>query len=146
MALAPDILFSPDGVEAFTGEALGRHALYVEGTSRKFEELVCWKTLNRLMAYGGLSYPRLRLTNGNRELSDAEYSRRSRNGYSRLRVAEVNALLRNGALLEIEAIEQLHEPLSELCGSLESILHVPVQADLYASWRDGPGRDPQWND
>jgi hypothetical protein len=55
-------------------------------------------------------------------------------------------LVRDGATLTIDAIEQLHEPISELARMLESALLVPIQVDLYASWQDKPLRGLRWDD
>lgn len=97
------------------------------------------------LSFGGLGYPRLRLIVGNDELPASEYSRTGRNGYPRLLVGELTGLLRSGAMLA-DALEQLHEPVSDLCGALERVLRTAVQADLCASWSDQGLRLPAWND
>ncbi len=146
--MAPDIdtIFFPDGVDSFVDEALGRHALYLRGVSDKFGDVVSWKVLNHLLAYGGLAYPRLRLISGSSDLPATHYSRTGPDGYPHLLVAELASFLREGATLAISGMERLHEPVSGLCRTLERKLGIPLQAELYASWNDNPRRGFQWND
>jgi len=144
--LDSDSIFQPDGVQLFLTEALGRNALYIPGEAAKFRGLVSWQKVNRLLAYGGLTYPRLRVIQGNQALSPDAYSRIGRSGYARLLVAELTALLRDGALLAIDAIDQLDEQVAELCRTLEKALGIPVTAELYGSWPDSSVRPPLWDD
>jgi len=68
------------------------------------------------------------------------------NGHPQWLVGPINAALRDGATLVVDSVERLHEPVYEFCLGLEQVFGVPLQADLYASWRDGPARELQWND
>jgi hypothetical protein len=146
MAIDIDLLFNSETVQQFLDTALGQHALYIEGSAAKFDEVVSWAVLNRMLAYGGLEHPRLRLELGGDEIAPQRYLRQRSNGYRRPLVGELTELLRQGAILGIEAAEDLHEPISEVCQTLEALLGPPVRADLYASGNDGPNRDLQWND
>jgi len=105
-------IFAPDTFELFLTEALGRNALYVRATSDKFSGVMSWRKLNRLLSYGGLTYPRLRLIDGNQELAPDTYSGLGRSGYAHLLVAEVTTLLREGALLAFDAIHELDEQVN----------------------------------
>jgi ribosomal protein L16 Arg81 hydroxylase len=60
-------------------------------------------------------------------------------------VAETGALLRQGALLAIDGMELLHEPVAELCAAIEAAVQTPVAAELYACWVEGAPRAPQWD-
>lgn len=146
MAIEIDLLFNPETVKQFLETALGQHALHIEGPGAKFDEVVSWAVLNRMLAYGGLEHPRLRLELGGAEIAPERYLRQRNNGYRRPLVGELTQLLHQGAILGIEAAEDLHEPISEACQALEALLGPPVRADLYASGNDGPSRDLQWND
>lgn len=145
MALDIDKIFQPDGMDAFLRRALGIHALHLEGDPDRFRGVISWHTLNHLVAYGGLTFPRFRLIQGDRHLDESLYLRRDSRGYPRPLVSETNALLREGALLAIDGLELLHEPVAELCEAIEAAVQVPVAAELYASWREGAQRGPQWD-
>lgn len=139
-------IFQPEGVDTFLRHALGRHALFLDGDRDRFCGVVSWDTVNHLAAFGGLTFPRLRLIQGDQFLDENLYIRRNGRGYPRALVSETNALLRQGALLAIDGLELLHEPVAELCATVESAVQTPVAAELYASWCEGAPRVPQWDD
>jgi hypothetical protein len=139
-------IFQPNGVDAFLTRALGKYAQFLEGNPHRFRSIVCWDALNHLVAFGGLSSPRLRLVQGDQIVDENLYARRDQRGYPRLLVSETNALLRAGALLAIDGVELLHEGVAELCAAIEAAVQTSVAAELYASWCEGPPRAPQWDD
>jgi hypothetical protein len=132
-----DIWLAPHTARDFVEEVIGEAALYVPGTPNKFKDLCSWADLNRLLEYGGLAYPRVRLVTDSHEIPDEQYSRRGLSGYPRLRVGGVNRALREGGVLIIESIEDLLAPIAACCRVFEAVLELPVQADLYASLKDG---------
>jgi len=75
MSFEVDELLGPGGVDGFLRKALGRDALYVKGLGDVVSHLMSWATLNKLMTYGGLAHPRLKLINGDQELPGVMYSR-----------------------------------------------------------------------
>ncbi len=125
---------------------MGQSALYVPGVSGKFEHLFSWVKLNHLLEFGGLSFPRLRLFRGGQEIPKASYFTAGRSGYERPLVRGLTTELCEGAMLTIESIEELHEPISVQCRVLERSFGIPVQADLYASCRDRPTPPLRQND
>ena len=133
-------IFPPEDFVVFVNEALGRHAMHVEGGPEKFRDLMSWPRINLLLAYGGLAHPRLRLIVGDREVPPNAYSRSGRSGYPRLLVSEMTALIRGGAMLAIDAIDELEVSISSLCRALEMHLGLPVDAELYATCLDGDVR------
>jgi hypothetical protein len=139
-------IFEKEDADAFVRRALGRHALHLHGDRNRFRDVVSWKTVSHLVAFGGLAFPRLRLIKGEQFLDEGLYLRRDRRGYSKAAVAEMNALLREGALLAIDGLELLHPPVGDLCASIETIVRTPVAAELYACCNEGAPRVPQWDD
>ncbi|SPF46854.1 putative Cupin 2 barrel domain-containing protein [Candidatus Sulfopaludibacter sp. SbA4] len=113
---------------------VGRAAVHITGTVGRLSGVASWRTLNRLLSFGGLSYPRLRLFKGGVECPEQLYVEAGHTGSPRLLVRELTNALRGGATLAIEAVDELHEPISHLCEALEGVLAVPVQADMFASW------------
>ena len=139
-----DSLLGPGGLEGFLKNALGRDAFYVKGLG--LSHLMSWPALNQLLTYGGIAHPRLRLINGDQELPSVMYSNMGSNGYPQLNVRELTGCLREGALLAIDGIESLYEPISQFCDALARSLCIPVYAELYASWPNMRLRPPKWND
>lgn len=144
----PDLeeLFAPHGVAAFKREAVARHAMHVAGRPERFREIADWHALNHLMTYGGFSYPRLRIVQGQEDVAPSEYSSTGTDGYSKLLVSGVLALLRNGATLVIDAVDELLESVSDLCRAFESALNLSVNAEMYASSPGEKLRPLSWND
>ena len=62
--LTLDALFAPHGANSFLREVLGKSALHLPGEAGKFTHLISWRDLNRLLEFGGLSFPRLRVVKG----------------------------------------------------------------------------------
>lgn len=139
-------IFQPGSVDTFLRRVLGRHALLLEGAADRFRGVISWQTVNHLAAYGGLTFPRFRLVQGDQILDESLYIRRDQRGYPQPLVGETHALLRAGAILAIDGLELLHEPVAELCQAVEAALLVPVAAELYACWQEGAARNPQWDD
>lgn len=141
-----DTVFAPHGATRFLKEVIGQSALYFAGEPEKFSRLVSWDELNHLLEFGGLSYPRLRLLKGGEELPEQLYCRAGRSGYPRPLVRELTSQLRDGAVLAVQSIDELNEPIAALCQMFEGGLRVPVQADLFANCHDEPVAPLRWND
>lgn len=134
-------LLAPHEECSFLEDILGQSALYVPGTSGKFQHLFSWATLNHLLEFGGL-----RLFRCGQEIPRAFYCRTGQSGYERPLVRELTSQMREGAMLAIESIEELHEPVSVQCQALERKLRIPVLADLYANCWDRPSAPLRRND
>jgi Cupin superfamily protein len=141
-----DTLFAPHEQSSLFRDVFGQSALYIPGVPGKFSELTSWRLLNHLLEFGGLSFPRLSLTRGGHQIAANAYLRAGSSGYQRPMARELSTELRNGATLTVESIEELHEPLSDLCQILECKLRIRVHADLYVSCRDGPKAPLRFND
>jgi hypothetical protein len=140
-----ETLLAPYEGTFFLEEVLGQSALYVPGDPDKFRGLFSWNALNHLMKFGGMGHPRLRLISDGRELHPESYLRSGVSGYPRPLVQEINSALRDGAILAVESIEELHEPISRLCEVLERRIEVHMQADIYACWHDQAPSALRWN-
>jgi ribosomal protein L16 Arg81 hydroxylase len=54
--------------------------------------------------------------------------------------------LSQGASLVLDAVDELHEPLTELAEGLELFFHERIQINSYAGWRTSRGFDLHWDD
>ncbi len=124
----------------------GKCALYLESEPGRYRGMFSWGALNHLLEFGGLAYPRLCLIREGQEIPPEAYIRTVASGYPRPLVAELTSAFCDGAVIVIESIEELNEPISRMCEALEIPLQVPVRADLYASWRDRLGSELRSND
>jgi ribosomal protein L16 Arg81 hydroxylase len=144
-------LLEPCAPDEFLASAWGRDFMHVRGARAKFSRLMPWSRLNDLLARHRLDSPRLRLTREGKPVPASSYIRHATGGRSktpipRLRATDLTSQLREGATLVLDAVEELHAPLTELAESLELIFRERVQINLYAGWRTSRGFDLHWDD
>jgi hypothetical protein len=63
-----------------------------------------------------------------------------------LLAAEFQRHLRDGATLVLDAVDELHEPITALAESLEGVFRQRIQVNAYAGWRTSHGFDLHWDD
>jgi hypothetical protein len=144
-------LLEPCAPGEFLASAWGRDFRHVRGARGKFSRLMPWSRLNDLLARHRLDAPRLRLTREGKPVPTSSYLRHASGGKNktpipRLRAADLTDQLRDGATLVLDAVEELHAPLTEIAESLELIFRERVQINLYAGWRTSRGFDLHWDD
>ena len=61
-------------------------------------------------------------------------------------VAGLQAELRDGATLVLDAVNEMHAPLRRLCAGLAADFRAHCQANLYACWGESQGFDVHWDD
>jgi hypothetical protein len=110
-----------------------------------------WSRLSDVLAQHRLDNPRLRLTRAGKSVPTSEYLRhttsaRRKGSIPHLRPTELTNLLRDGATLVLDAVDELHAPLISLAETLELIFHEHIQINLYAGWRTSRGFDLHWDD
>lgn len=142
-----DRLLDPLPAREFLGSAWGRTHRHVRGGAGKFSGLMPWPALNEVLRRHRLDYPRLRLMKDGARVPVNTYIRRAgRNSVPRLRPAEFQRHLREGATLVLDAVDELHAPVEELAEALEYVFRERVQVNLYAGWRTSRGFDLHWDD
>lgn len=144
-------LLEPCAPEEFLASAWGRDFRHVRGARGKFSHLMPWSRLNDLLTRHRLDSPRLRLTREGKPVPASSYLRHTTGGRSktpipRLRAEELTNQLRDGATLVLDAVEELHAPLTVLAESLELLFRERVQINLYVGWRTSRGFDLHWDD
>jgi hypothetical protein len=144
-------LLEPCVPEEFLASAWGRDSRHVRGRAGKFSPLMPWPRLNDLLARHRLDSPRLRLTREGKPVPASSYLRHAPGGRGktpipRLRPSDLTDQLRDGATLVLDAVEELHAPLTDLAESLELCFRERVQINLYAGWRTSRGFDLHWDD
>jgi hypothetical protein len=144
-------LVAPASAEHFLRESFGKQFSYGPGEARKFAGLLPWPTLNRILRQHRLEPPRFRLVKTGKAVpTDLFLTYSSTGSHSnripRLRVPELTRLLRDGATLILDAVDELHEPLTALAENLERTFQAHVQINAYAGWRTSQGFDCHWDD
>jgi hypothetical protein len=144
-------LLEPCAPTEFLASAWGRNFKHVRGARGKFAELMPWPRLSDVLAEHRLDFPRLRLTRDGKSVPASEYLRHTTSSkrkasIPRLRPTELTNLLRDGATLVLDAVDELHAPLTRLAETLELTFREHVQINLYAGWRTSRGFDLHWDD
>lgn len=152
-ATEPDVpglaeLIGAEAVPGFLRAQLGRQPFRTR-LARPAQRLFGWPQLNALLREHRLSPPRLRLERAGADVTQTAFrSRRTRRGtvMRDLDVAALNAILRDGATLIIDAVNEASAPLDTLCAGLASGFLASCQANLYACWGQTRGFDVHWDD
>jgi hypothetical protein len=145
-------LLTPFDAETFLRTCWGQQFLHVPGTHGKFSELLPWRVLNRILEQHRLDHPRMRLTREGQPVPSAFYlshqtnRRRPNLPIPRVKAAELTRELREGATLVLDAVDELHPPVTEIAESLERLFRVRIQVNAYAGWRTSHGFDLHWDD
>jgi Cupin superfamily protein len=129
----------------FLRTVLGSRHLHVAGSPDRFAALFSWNTLNRTLSYGGLTWTRLSVTKAGREVPRDLLWTDLSDRIPRLRFDELNTLLRDGAALTVERIDELHEPMARFVERMERRLEVPAEAAIRATFGDQPESALRWN-
>ncbi|HEX8707064.1 MAG TPA: cupin domain-containing protein [Pyrinomonadaceae bacterium] len=144
-------LLEPCLAGEFLASSWGKSYRHVRGWPGKFSQLLPWNHLNEILGQHRLDFPRLRLTQDGRSLPSSAYLRHTVAGRRKVSIprilpAELTAQLRQGATLVLDAVDELHRPLTELAAGLERTFHVRAQINVYAGWRTSRGFDLHWDD
>lgn len=143
-------LLAPHSEDRFLDQIWSKEFLRVKGNPAKFEGLFAWADLNSIIESHRLSPPRLRLEHDGKHRDELNFlfERPSRRGGTipRVNVPRLYELLRQGATLVVDAVEETHPPLRELARNLSSIFGQSVQINLYASWSSIGGFGLHWDD
>jgi hypothetical protein len=145
-------LLSPYDTADFLRTCWGRQYLHVPGTRGKFSELLPWSALNQILEQHRLDTPRIRLTHEGKPVPPESYlsyqtnRRRPNQPIGRIRAADLTTALRAGATLVLDAVDELHAPITHVAESLERVFRVRIQVNAYAGWRTSHGFDLHWDD
>ncbi len=145
-------LVSPFSKEAFLAEALHRRFELMPGSEDRFDGLFGWNDVNRILKYGRLEPPLIRLVRGGGDVPAHRYTvqkRRSYGGepaYREIVPERLEAELRAGATLVLSHVAQVHPGLCEFARGLERELDATVNINLYAGWRTDNGFAKHWDD
>jgi len=128
----------------------GKKFLFQKGSASRFADLLPWTALNRILSEHRLEHPRLRLAKDGSTLPPSSILtyHQNRRGIQipTLRTVELNKLLKDGATLVLDAVDEMYPPLRRLAMSLEKTFGEYVQVNAYAGWGLTKGFDLHWDD
>jgi hypothetical protein len=145
-------MLHPYPLEKFLSETRGKTCCHVPGEPDRFADLLTWPRLNAILREHRWDYPRIRVALDAGFPSPDEYLRyqMGNNGQriARPDAVKLNNLLRKGATVILDSVDEILEPVGRLAESTESHLRETVQVNAYASWGASPGfgLDPHVDD
>ncbi len=143
-------LLAPFDVEAFLQNYWGQNFQHLSGTPGRFSGLLPWSVLNQVLRQHRLDSPRVRLIREGEPIPTNSFlsyqTSRRKTQIPRLRAAEMTRELRHGATLVLDAVDEIHEPITALAEGLERLFRVRIQVNAYAGWRTSHGFDLHWDD
>jgi hypothetical protein len=148
---ALQFILEPLTTDEFLANSWGSAFQVIKGRRGRFAELLPWERLNEILRQHRLDFPRLRLVEGGKRVSPEKFIRHNKAGKQgisipRLKTPEFVAALRDGATLVIDAVDELHDPLTNLAADLELFFHEKIQINTYAGWKSSKGFDLHWDD
>jgi ribosomal protein L16 Arg81 hydroxylase len=127
-------------VEKFLTRYWLKEYLFCRGPADRFSALLSWTALNEILEHHWRETYRFRLARQGHDLDPASYA--DLTGFTpRIRAGDVTDLLRRGATLSFDAIDEVHEPLTRLAESFEAFFHGGTKINIYAGWRALHGLD-----
>jgi len=144
-----DELFRPVSGDAFLRDFWGSQPLYAPGKNGRFEQLLSWRALNKLLASHRLDHPRIRLAKDGCILDPSQFLRHVRSGRGglvpRVDPKMLHELLRDGATLVVDDIDELADGVLVVAEEIERRVQEYAQANLYVSWSDTKGFTTHWD-
>src|SRR5271154_3442647 len=115
-----DGVLSPHTADEFFKNYFGSKFLYVPGEPGKFSSVFTWSVLNHVLQTHRFTPPRIRLVQNGKAVASDTFMRAG----SAPRATELTNLLRDGATLVVDAVDELYEPLTTLVERLERAFQV----------------------
>jgi ribosomal protein L16 Arg81 hydroxylase len=139
-----DEILSPVGRAQFLREYWNESFLRVPGAPGRFQTLLSWDDLNRILEQHRLEPPRFSLVQNGRTLDAGRYLMPG-SGAMRLNVGAMMTCLEQGASLVLDDVDELASAVRDLAESCEDALQACVTVNLYGSWRTKKGFDLHWD-
>lgn len=142
--------FAPHTINNFLKNDFGKSFLHIKAKEDKFSHLLTWADLNHLLKYQRLDSPRIRLSKDGKNLPATEFIRytpaRRGGDIPKLIPSRLIKEIKQGATLIIDAIDEIHGPVSRLAEVLELSFYDSFQANVYIGWGEINGFDLHWDD
>ena len=142
MASLGDLL-APVDAGGFMATIFGKKVLHIDGPAEKFEHVMSWSILNRLLNMAVWTDKSLQLILDTQRVPAAAFCTETvnRNGQTCLQpdAGAVMGLIDRGAAMVLNDIETLDPGMLSVVGILERTFGAKCAANLYCSWRGHQG-------
>lgn len=141
-------LIEPLAIGDFFQRYWGQSFIHVRGEATKFSHLLPWTELNQILQHYPLQPDRIKLVKSSRTVPYAEFlgvSNTAR-GWYLVKANELTNLLREGATLILNSVDDFYAPIRDLTTALERIFRIRISANMYAGWRTSNGFDLHFDD
>ncbi|NUP14444.1 MAG: cupin [Polyangiaceae bacterium] len=151
MALILADILSPFSESEFFRMVFGRTWLHVRGTEGRFHHLLDWPALNDLLGRASTA-KHLRFAVDGRYVDLAKLVQKQvtlpppHAPSERIDAAALQDLLGRGGTIVVDAVDDLHEPVTRMTERLEAELHESIQANAYVGWARARGYGLHWDD
>jgi hypothetical protein len=120
----------------FLKDVWGRRFLHIPGPAEKFARLLPWATLGDVLSHHRIDPSRVRLVRDGNAIAAREFIRNDAgDALGRLMVPELTAQLRTGAVLVVDMIDEMVEPIARLAEGLEFDVSERVWVNAYVGWQ-----------
>ena len=138
-------LIAPLNKSEFLSKYWNRRFLHLSGNADRFSGLSSWEHVNTILEQHMLQPPRIRVVKNGIAVPANSYIDLSRSEFPRVKGPALLKHFYDGAMLELNCIEDTHWPLRKLNESLANLFHTSVWAMLFGSWRDTKGFNLHWD-
>jgi len=133
-------LLAPVQADDFMATVFGKKVLHIDGPAEKFEHVMSWPILNRLLNMDVWTDKTLQLVLDTQRVPATAFCTETvnRNGHTCLRpdADAVMGLIDRGASMVLNDIETLDPGMFSVVRILEQTFGAKCAANLYCSWRD----------
>lgn len=141
-------LFHPFVPSEWLAANMGKRFVHLADACRSLGSLLSWDEFNSLLRH--IDPSRVHLSRDGQVLDSSAFLRtghkRARSASPRLSAPDVEALVRSGATILIDEIDELHDPIGVLAQEFERELRLRVTVNLYASFGTKPGFGLHYDD
>lgn len=123
-------ILSPRGIDEFLAEFWSRSPLHLAGEEGRFNNILNWRELNRLLEEYPLDSTRLRVFRNGKRLADELY----RTCTKGLDAGMLSTLLGHGATLVIDFIDDIWPSIRRVADAVAEAIPARASINLYASW------------
>jgi ribosomal protein L16 Arg81 hydroxylase len=131
-------VLQPCSPQEFLSSIWGKTFRHIPGPADKFADLLPWPRFNALLREHHFVFPRMRLSIDGKFVPNESFvnPRPGPGGqtFPQVDVVKLNDLLRQGATLIVNAVQEMVEPIAELAEEVERSLQELVSVNAYASW------------
>lgn len=139
-------LIAPSSLESFVEHSWNKSFVEIYGDPARFADLCSWDTLNYVLQHHVLRPPMIRLAKNGVVVPPTAYIDTGDPDLPVIDFREMQKRLSLGAMLVLNHVEPLHQPIAELAADLAHTFHGPVTAVFCANFRTHKGFNLHWDD